>query len=67
MFPNLRAEMARRNITGYELADKIGVTNSTFSQKFNGKSLFDLDEAISIKKALGTDMPLEQLFEPDEA
>ena len=66
MYPNLRAEMARKKITGQELAKKIGVTNGTFSQKFNGKFDFTLEEAQSIKKALGTDMTIEYLFEPDE-
>lgn len=62
MFPNLRAEMARINISGMELAKIIGVANSTFSQKFNGKFEFTLEEAKNIKKALGTEMPLEELF-----
>ena len=67
MFPNLRAEMARHNITGFELAKKLGITNGTFSQKYNGKSEFSLGEAMAIKKALETDLTIETLFEPDEA
>lgn len=66
MYPNLRAEMARKKITGAEIAKQIGITNSTFSQKFNGKFDFSLEEAQRIKKALGTDMSIEDLFEPDE-
>lgn len=66
MFSNLRAEMARKNITGQELAERIGITNGTFSQKFNGKSDFTLKEAKAIKEALGTDLTIEALFEPDE-
>lgn len=67
MFANLRAEMARRNITGYELAEKIGVTNGTFSKKFNGKADFTLVEAFAIQKALKTDLPVDILFQSDEA
>jgi transcriptional regulator with XRE-family HTH domain len=66
MYPNLRAEMARKKVTGQELAKRIGITNGTFSQKFNGKFDFTLDEAQKIKKALGTDISIEELFEPDE-
>lgn len=66
MYPNLRAEMARKKITGTELAKQIGVTNGTFSAKFNGKFDFTLDEAQAIKKVLGTDISIEELFEPDE-
>lgn len=62
MYPNLRAEMARRNITGYELAEKIGITNGTFSLKFNGKSEFTLDEALKIKNVLESDLSIEVLF-----
>lgn len=62
MYSNLRAEMARKNITGYELAEKIGITNGTFSMKFNGKSDFTLNEAVKIKNALETDLTIEVLF-----
>lgn len=62
MYSNLRAEMARRNITGQEMAEKIGITNGTFSLKFNGKSEFTLDEALKIKNVLETDLSVEELF-----
>lgn len=62
MYPNLRAEMARKNITGYELAEKIGITNGTFSTKYNGKSDFTLNEAFKIKSVLETDLNVEVLF-----
>lgn len=67
MFSNLRAEMARKNITGYELAEKIGITNGTFSQKFNGKNEFTLKEVKAIKEALDTDLSIDVLFALDKA
>lgn len=63
MYPNIRAEMARQKITGRLLADLIGIAEVTMSTKLNGKSEFTLSEAIAVKKALKTDMPLEVLFE----
>lgn len=65
MYPNLRAEMARKKITSAMLAEQIGITGSTFSLKFNGKFDFTLDEAAEIKRALGTDLTIEELFETE--
>ena len=63
MFPNLRAEMARKRITNQEIAKKcLGVRLSTVSSKMHGKSDFTFREAIAIKKYLGVDTPLEELF-----
>lgn len=66
MYPNLRAEMARKNITLADLADSVGVTVSTISQKLNGKFPITLKEAKAIKERIGVDLPLEELFEEAE-
>lgn len=63
MFPNLKAEMARRSITALKLSELCGINNATLNGKLNGKIGITLKEAISIKKALGIDMDLEDLFE----
>lgn len=62
MYPNLKAEMARKGITAKQLAELIEVTPSTFSLKMLGKYDFTLAEAVKIKDALGVDIPLEVLF-----
>ena len=62
MFLNLKAEMIRKNVTSGDLAELLKVTQSTMSLKINGKAKFTLDEAIAIKKALGVDMEIEELF-----
>jgi transcriptional regulator with XRE-family HTH domain len=62
MYPNLRAEMARKNFTAEEMAKKIGRTNGTFSLKFNGKAEFSLAEAFKIKSALETDLSIDELI-----
>ena len=62
MFPNLRAEMARKNINALKLSAMCDIPNTTLSDKIKGKTKISLDDAIAIKKALGVDMDLEVLF-----
>lgn len=62
MFPNLNAEMARIGMTRKELAIAVGRTRATMTQKLTGKTKLSLDEAFAIKKAIGTDIPLDELF-----
>lgn len=68
MFPNLRAEMARKNITIrklHELLNEIGVkiSLSQLSLKLSGKYELTLPEADAIRNVLEIDIPLEVLFE----
>lgn len=65
MFPNVKAEMARKNITLETIANdpRINCTISTLSLKLNGKFSLKWNEAVAIKAILGTDLPLEVLFE----
>lgn len=65
MYPNVRAEMARRKITLEILATELGRPVPTLSLKLNGKSPLLFEEAVAIKKALGIDMTLEELFNTD--
>ena len=62
MYPNIKAEMARRNITMTDLAEHLGITLGTLSLKMQGKSGWLYKEALRIKQYLGVDMPLEVLF-----
>lgn len=70
MFPNLRAEIARRGLTFAQVANGVvdadGVPfNSVthFSLKMNGKYPFTLDEAFAIKKFLNTKLSIDVLFQ----
>lgn len=63
MFPNVRAEMGRKNITLEILSKEVGCTIGTLSLKLNGKYPITLNEAKTIKKVLGVALPLEELFE----
>ena len=66
MFPNLRAEMARKNINMTQLSEMTGIPLQRLSAKLNGKRELLMSEAILIKKALGVDMPLDELFAKED-
>ena len=68
MYPNVRAEFARKNLTLEKAVEALkglgfSMTIATLSQKLNGKYPITFDEAKAIKKITGTDIPLEELFE----
>lgn len=62
MFPYLRGEMAMRRYTISKMAEDLGISICSLSSKLNGKYPFTLDEAKSIKKLLGTEKTLDELF-----
>lgn len=62
MYENVRVELARKNMTLVELSVATGIRYQTLSEKLRGNSELTLKEAVSIKNALGVDMPLEELF-----
>lgn len=62
LYSNLEAEMARRRLTRYALAEKLGVTPTTLSLKLHGKSNLSLKECVEIKRAVAPDCTLDYLF-----
>lgn len=62
MYPNLRAELARRGITIKELSKRTGISYSTLAPKVRGFGSFSVDDADKVRAAVGTNMPLEVLF-----
>ena len=64
MFPNLRAEMARRNITGKQLCDEVGFSYETYKAKMRGTYEFKLNEMLAIKN-LFTGCTIDYLFEQE--
>ena len=54
-YPNLKAELARHNMTGAEAAELIGVTNVTLSNWCNGKGEPSIKQAIKLAEALECD------------
>ena len=66
MYYNLEAELKRKNIKRQDLANFLGVALTTVSDKMQGKSDFSLSVALKIKKWLGGNMPVEELFTNDD-
>lgn len=49
----VRAELARRRISGRELARGLGWSPTTTSRRLNGSSPFDIDELARVAEFLG--------------
>lgn len=64
MYPEVRGEMAKKNITlaMIVLNDRVNCNISTLSQKLNGKYPLTLNEAVGIKEVLESELTLEELF-----
>lgn len=62
MYVNVKAELARKNMTIVDLSNKTGIRYQTLADKIRGASVLTVEEALKIKQALGVDMPLEELF-----
>lgn len=62
MYPNLKAEMARKNINAKKLTEMTGMSISAFYDKLRGERSFTLEECVKIKEVLGVDIVIENLF-----
>jgi lambda repressor-like predicted transcriptional regulator len=62
MYLNVKAELARQNLSVVDLSNKTGIRYQTLAEKLNGKYPLTLDEAKKIKAALGVDLSMEELF-----
>lgn len=65
-YPMLKAIMKEKKLSLTELSAKTGIRYNTLSEKLRGNSVVYLNEALAIKQAVGTDIPLEVLFEKKE-
>lgn len=52
----VRAGLARRNLSRSDLADTLGISYRTLNDRLNGKSAFDLDEIRQAADFLGVDL-----------
>lgn len=68
MYPNMRAEIARKGLTLDEIVNEMkkrgfNITVPMLSQKLNGKYPLYLREAKALKEIVETDIYLDILFE----
>lgn len=67
MYPNLNAELARRNIKRSQIAhDLFNGRVASVSDKLNGRYPLLLSEAIMIKNKYLPELELGYLFEPEK-
>lgn len=66
MYRNLEAELARNMLTRKDIAQVIGCSVGTVSQKMHGKSFFTVPEALALQDFLGSDKSIEYLFATEE-
>lgn len=77
MFPEVRVALARKNMTIWQLSERIteimttggkkAIRYQTLTHKLRGESELSLDEAFAIKEALESDLALEMLFRKEPA
>lgn len=52
MYDNLKAEMARNNLTGVKMSDILHITHQSFYKKIHGETDFKLNEMVAIQNYL---------------
>ena len=62
MYVNVKAELARKNMSIVDLSNATGIRYQTLADKIRGDTVMTVDDALKIKKALEVDMPIEELF-----
>lgn len=67
MLSNLRAEMARANVSTSDIAAFSGKSCRTISDRLRGIGQFPIQDAIRVKNAFFPGMDLEYLFAVSEA
>lgn len=62
VFPNLKAEMARKNITVKEIAEFLGKNDSWLDNRISGKASLPLVDGVRIKNKFFPEIDIEVLF-----
>ncbi|MCL2526956.1 MAG: helix-turn-helix transcriptional regulator [Defluviitaleaceae bacterium] len=61
-YTNLKAEMARQDISIKAIAESVGITRDTLSKKLRRKTPITLEEAYAINKIFFPDQDIKYLF-----
>ena len=62
IFSEVRAEMARSNLSTTEMAESLGISNQTLINKLSGRTPIYLNEAVSIQRIFFPHIELLKLF-----
>ena len=62
VYAQVMVEMLLRGIDSHALSEKTGISYPTLRRKLRGEGSIRIEEAILIRSALSSDLPLEQLF-----
>lgn len=65
-YPNLRAEMSRKNIGIYQLAELLNMNRDTLSRQLSRKTDLSLKTAIEIQQRICPDMDIKVLYEVEK-
>ena len=65
MYPNLEAEMKRRNISNDDIAKVLNKGARTIRSKRSGESEFTLNECMMIRDSFFVSLTIEYLFSKD--
>lgn len=65
MFSNLRAELARKNLTTSYIASILRISKKSARNKLYGRSSFTLEEAIILRDKLAPSMSIDELFKKE--
>ena len=63
MYPNLKVELARKNLTQKDIAKCLGITEPTANKKVNGVAKLNLKDISLIRQTFFTNLSLDYLFE----
>lgn len=65
-YPNLRAEMGRKNINIQTIADICGFTRDSLSRKLSRKSKLGIDDAFAIQQNVFPELDVKYLFTTED-
>lgn len=65
-YRNLKAEMARADITIKDLMAVTGKSRPGISNNLNGRGRFTVEDSLAIRKAFFPELSIDYLFESDE-
>lgn len=62
VYAQVIVQMYLQGMDSHTLAEKTGISYPSLRRKLRGDGMLRLEEALSIRQALGCDLPLEELF-----